>query len=153
MIQEIKDRLAWPVPTHERPGDNPWPCAILDFHRQVNAQILVVDDEEDYCSNVADILGDMGYHIDVAYRGKDAIELATQRPYDLLLLDYKLPCMTGSELYKRLKEAGVTRPAIMVTGYASHETVEQAKAAGVGAVMEKPVDFGKLVSVIERQVG
>ena len=41
----------------------------------------------------------------------------------------------------------------MVTGYASHETVEQAKAAGVGAVMEKPVDFGKLVSVIERQVG
>lgn len=72
----------------------------------MSPQILVVDDERDYCSNVADILGDMGYGVDVAYRGADAIDLATQRPYDLFLLDYKLPCMTGAELYKRLKESG-----------------------------------------------
>jgi PleD family two-component response regulator len=62
----------------------------------MSAHILVVDDEVDFCSNMADILGDMGYEIDVAHRGAEAIEKATQQPYDLFLLDYKLPCMTGS---------------------------------------------------------
>ena len=118
----------------------------------MTAQILVVDDEVDFCSNMADILGDMGYGIDVAYRGQEAIERAKEQPYDLFLLDYKLPCMTGAELYKRLKEAGASSPAVMVTGYASHNTVEEATAAGVGTVLEKPVDFGKLISVIERHV-
>lgn len=117
------------------------------------AQILVVDDEPDFCSNMADILGDMGYGIDVAYRGDDAIERAKHQPYDLFLLDYKLPCMTGAELYRRLKEARDSTPAVIVTGYASHEAAEEAKAAGVGTVLEKPVDFGKLLSVIEQQVG
>lgn len=116
------------------------------------AQILVVDDEPDFCSNVADILGDMGYEIDVVYRGWDAIDHAKQRSYDLFLLDYRLPCMNGAELFKRLKEQKPLVPAVIVTAYASHEAVSQAKAAGVGEVIQKPVDFGQLVSVIERQI-
>jgi CheY-like chemotaxis protein len=118
----------------------------------MTAHILVVDDEVDFCSNMSDILGDLGYGIDVAYRGAEAIERATHRAYDLFLLDYKLPCMNGAELYKRLKERGASTPAVIVTGHASNETFEQATSAGVNDVIEKPVDFGKLISVIERQI-
>lgn len=118
----------------------------------MSAQILVVDDEPDYCENVADVLGEMGYGIDVAHRGNEAIAQVRKRPYDLFLLDYKLPCMTGAELYKRLKQAGASTPAILVTAYASDETTQEAKAAGVGEIVEKPVDFGKLATVIERQI-
>ncbi len=119
----------------------------------MSAQILVVDDEADICANAADILGDMGYAIDVAYRGHDAIELAKRRPYDLFLLDFRLPCMTGAQLYERLKEVQGSAPAIMVTGYASADTVEAAKAVGINDVIQKPVDFGQLVCVIEEAVG
>ena len=115
----------------------------------MNAQILVVDDEVDYCSNVADILGNLGYQTDVAYRGLAAIECAKCRSHDLFLLDYQLPCMTGAELYARLKETSAATPAVMVTAFASNDVVKQASAAGIGDVLEKPVDFGQLISVIQ----
>ncbi len=118
----------------------------------MTAQILVVDDDIDICANVADILGEMGYRIDVAYRGYDAIELVKRRPYDLFLLDFRLPCMTGTELYQRLKESGGTAPSILVTGFVSPDTVDQAKAAGVSQVVQKPVDFGNLISAIEHTI-
>ena len=119
----------------------------------MGAQILVVDDEQDYCSNIADILGDMGYGIDVAYRGQEAIERAAQRRYDLLLLDYRLPCMTGAELYRRIKENGVSTPAMIVTTFCSQDTIDKAHDAGVAKVIHKPVDFGELIEAIEEHVG
>lgn len=118
----------------------------------MNARILVVDDEVDFCSNVADILGNLGYQTDVAYRGLDAIECSKRQPHDLFLLDYRLPCMTGAELYTRLKETRASTPAVMVTAYASNNAAKQASDAGIGDVLEKPVDFGELISVIQRRL-
>ena len=118
----------------------------------MNAQILVVDDEVDFCSNVADILGSLGYRTEVAYRGLDAIECSKRQAHDLFLLDYRLPCMTGAELYTRLKETRASTPAVMVTAYASNNAVKQASDAGIGDVLEKPVDFGELISVIQRRL-
>jgi CheY-like chemotaxis protein len=120
--------------------------------KKMNAQILVVDDEVDFCSNVADILGNLGYQAEVAYRGADAIECSKRRAHDLFLLDYRLPCMTGAKLYTRLKETRASTPAILVTAYASSDAVEEADAAGIGDVLEKPVDFGELISVIQRRL-
>jgi CheY-like chemotaxis protein len=119
---------------------------------RMNARILVVDDEVDFCSNVADILGGLGCQTDVAYRGLDAIECSKKKTHDLFLLDYRLPCMTGAELYRRLKEARASTPAVLVSAFASNEAIEQAGAAGIGDILEKPVDFGELISVIQRRL-
>ena len=51
--------------------------------------VLVVDDDVDTCRNLSDILTDMGYHVDTAHSGLDALALARRRPYDLALLDLK----------------------------------------------------------------
>lgn len=69
------------------------------------------------------------------------------------MLDYRLPCMTGAELYKRLKEKGVTAPALLVTAHVSHDTFEQAHDAGIAKVIEKPVHFDELIQAIESQAG
>ena len=46
-----------------------------------------------------DILTDCGYEVDVAYRGEDSLDLVKQRLYRLALVDYKLPCMNGVQLF------------------------------------------------------
>jgi CheY-like chemotaxis protein len=60
------------------------------------ATILVVDDDADTCRNMADILGDLGYATDTALAGDVALEKARQQPYDVALLDLRMPGMDGT---------------------------------------------------------
>src|SRR5262249_18722868 len=59
------------------------------------SSILVVDDEIDTCRNLSDILTDLGYQVDTALDGFAALELAREKPYDIALLDLKMPGMDG----------------------------------------------------------
>jgi CheY-like chemotaxis protein len=115
--------------------------------------ILVVDDDQDTCANLSDILGDLGYQIDVAYRGWDAIDLAKAKNYGLALLDYKLPCMTGVELFSRLRSERNDLPAIIISAYLKSEAENAAMQAGVRAVLGKPIDFDQLIGHIHGLMG
>ena len=55
--------------------------------------ILLVDDDQDTCASLSDIISDLGYQVDVAYDGPAALKLSQRQPYGLALLDYKLPGM------------------------------------------------------------
>jgi len=112
-------------------------------------RVLIVDDERDFCSSLSDVLGEFGYPTDVAYRGRDAIELAKHSKHRLALLDFKLPCMTGVELFNQLREIDGGLEAMLVTAFASLETTQAAAAAGMRQVVEKPVDVPKLLSLID----
>src|SRR5579864_7950578 len=110
--------------------------------------ILVVDDEVDTCRNLSDILSDLGYRVDVAYDGPSALELVGKKPYDVALLDLKMPGMDGLTLYREIKKRAAGTVAIVVTAYASSTTSEEAKAAGAWQVLPKPIDFPKLLGFI-----
>ena len=112
--------------------------------------LLLVDDDKDTCANLSDILTDLGYSVDVAYRGQDALDLFKQHPYRLVLLDFKLPCMTGIDLFQRLRQIRGDVEGLLVTGFASSETDGQAKFAGMRQVISKPVDFPTLMPWIEQ---
>ena len=60
--------------------------------------ILLVDDDHDHCAILSDILSDLGYRMDVTYDGPTALERSRRHPYDLALLDYKMPGMDDLEL-------------------------------------------------------
>ncbi|HWB00187.1 MAG TPA: response regulator, partial [Pirellulales bacterium] len=117
------------------------------------SRILVVDDEQDTCANLQDILTDMGYEVDTANDGLSALELVAQRPYDVALLDLKMPGMDGVELYRRIKEARSGTVAIVVTAYATSETAKSALNAGAWQVLSKPVDFGALLKLVDEALG
>jgi CheY-like chemotaxis protein len=119
----------------------------------VSSPILIVDDDEDTCANLSDILGDVGYEVAVAYDGETALAMSEQAGHRLGLLDYKLPGMTGLELYRRLKQINSTLVAVLVTGFASAEVATAATAQGMRAVLPKPVDFTSLMPIIEEVVG
>src|SRR5688500_11666237 len=87
-------------------------------------RILIVDDEPDTCANLSDILTDLGYQVDTAHDGFAALELVERNPYDIALLDLRMPGMDGLELYRRIRLASAETVAIVVTAYASSDTAK-----------------------------
>src|SRR5215468_5407194 len=115
--------------------------------------ILVVDDDVDTCRNLSDILADLGYHVHTAHDGPGALELVRRNAYDVALLDYKMPGMDGLTLYREIKRLRAGTVAIVVTAYASGTTVEDALDAGAWQVLPKPVDFPRLLKLVEEAAG
>lgn len=115
--------------------------------------ILVVDDEVDTCKNLSDILTDLGYRVDIAHDGLAALEKVRVTPYDVALLDLKMPGMDGLTLYREIKKLRAGTVAIVVTAYAGGDTTAQALAAGAWQVLAKPVDFSKLLNLVDEALG
>lgn len=111
--------------------------------------ILVVDDEQDTCDNLRDILSDLGYHVDVALDGPAAIRLLDSRAYDVALLDFKLPGMDGLALYREIRRRRTDTVAMILTAFASPETAHEALTAGAKQVMSKPIDMHQLLTSIQ----
>jgi two-component system response regulator HydG len=115
--------------------------------------ILVVDDDSDICRNLSDILTDLGYHVDTATDGPAAIELVRRNPYDVALLDLKMPGMNGLEVYRAIRRLRASTVALIVTAYASQATAEEAIQAGAWRVVPKPVDLPGLLSLVKEALG
>jgi two-component system nitrogen regulation response regulator GlnG len=115
-------------------------------------RLLIVDDDKDTCSNLSDILGDLGYAVDVAYRGQEALDLFEHHDYGLALLDYKLPCMTGVQLFQKMRELRQGIRGLLVTAFASSETESEALSAGLRQVVSKPVEMSTFLPMIEQSL-
>lgn len=114
--------------------------------------VLVVDDEIDICRNLSDILSAFGYEVETATNGPEALKLARQRPFDVALLDLKMPGMDGLTLYRELKKVHAGTVAMIVSAYAGGDTAREALDAGAWQVVQKPVDVDRLLGELERAV-
>src|SRR5436305_10818730 len=115
--------------------------------------ILLVDDDEDTCASMSDIFVDLGYTVDMAYDGPDALELSGLHQYRLALLDYNMPGMDGLELCRRLKTSQPGVVVALVTAFSSIATTAAAAGAGVRCSLLKPVNFSVLMPLVEEVVG
>jgi CheY-like chemotaxis protein len=120
---------------------------------QGDPRILVVDDDPDICRNLSDILTDLGYLVDLAHDGPSALELVRRRPYDVALLDLKMPGMDGLTLYRKIKQQRAATVALLVTAYAGPATANEALSAGAWKVVPKPVDFPALLGLVDEALG
>ena len=82
----------------------------------MKGRILLVDDEEIVLRSCQRILSGGDYDIDIARDGVAALELVNANPYDVLILDIKMPKMDGIEVLRRVKEARPDIDVIMITG-------------------------------------
>ena len=112
--------------------------------------ILVVDDDADTCRNMADLFGDWGYAIETAESGDTALMKARHRPYDVGLLDLRMPGMDGLTLCRYLKWLQPPMVTLLVTAYGGGDLDQQARAAGARSVVLKPVDFPRLLDLVEK---
>ncbi len=116
-------------------------------------KILVVDDNEEFCRNVVDILELKGYQAASAYDGLKALELVKQNGFDLVLMDVKMPVMDGVETFKKIKEIVPDISVIMITAFAVEDLIREALREGAFGYLKKPLDFDLLFELIEKSIG
>ncbi len=114
-------------------------------------RVLVVDDEAEFAANVSEVLATYGYAVRGAPNGFRAIEMVREEQPDDVLLDVRLPGMDGLATFRKLKEITPGIRVIMMTGYSTGEVLDKALREGARATLKKPLDFDKLVSLLEEK--
>jgi two-component system, NtrC family, response regulator HydG len=114
--------------------------------------ILVIDDDKSILRTFTRILQKSGYEIETAETGKEAIEKADSRHYDLALVDIRLPDMDGTDLLAKLKKQLQHTVKIMITGFPSLETGVKALDEGADAYLVKPVKPQELLVLLEEKL-
>lgn len=114
--------------------------------------ILVVDDDQDTCRNLSDILTDLGYAVQTATDGPSALELVRRNSFDVALLDFKMPEMDGLTLYREIKRLSPSTVAMMLTAFLSGASTEDAHHAGMWKVLPKPIDLAQVLPLVAEAV-
>lgn len=108
------------------------------------AQILVVDDEPNICLLFHDELTEMGYDVDLASDGVQALEALDKVDYDLVILDLRMPEMNGLEFLQHARQSRPNLPVIVCTALRGMESDFELWAAHVTVILNKPVDLDLL---------
>ncbi len=113
-------------------------------------RILIVDDDENMCETLSDILEDKGYGVVIARDGARAVAEAGRRHFDLALIDIMMPGMNGVETLRGIKKADPETTTMIMTGHSALEgMVSDALKAGVDGVLYKPFEIATVVEMIE----
>lgn len=116
-----------------------------------NARILVIDDEPDIRSSLADILEDEGYQVALAGDANQARARLGEARFDAVLLDIWMPGTDGIALLREWVDAGeLPQPVVMMSGHGTVETAVEAIRLGAYDFIEKPIALAKLLITLER---
>lgn len=116
------------------------------------AHILVVDDHADTAESLRELLGLLGYSVDVASDGPAALDAVRQRTPDIVVCDLGLPGMDGYAVAREIRRlSAVPIRMIAVSGYGREQDRREAIAAGFDVHMTKPIDFGELERAVAQQ--
>lgn len=116
---------------------------------KLNARVMLVDDERDYLETLSTRLEMRGLKVTPVNGGQEAVEIASEKKFDVILLDLSMPGMDGLETLKRIKDHDPDAEIIILTGHGSVKAGVEAMKLGAEDFMEKPVQFDQLLSRIE----
>ena len=112
------------------------------------AKVLLVDDEEDFLTMLAERLAVRGLKVESVTRGEDAVAQVDDQKFDLIVLDLSMPGIDGLETLKRIKAKQPDAEIIMLTGQGTIKSSMEAMKLGAEDFMEKPVDITELMDRI-----
>mgnify|MGYP002596447948 CR=1 FL=1 len=115
-------------------------------------KILWVDDEVELLKPHVLFLQQKGYEVDTCNNGYDAIDMASEGAYDLIILDEMMPGMTGLETLPKIKEVRPTTPVIMVTKSEEENIMDKAVGSKIADYLIKPVNPNQVLLSIKKNV-
>ena len=118
----------------------------------VQKDFLIVDDSEDTITMLEQLLKISGANVTSATNGAEALRLASEREFDVVLSDISMPEMDGFEFLRRLRKiAGREQvPVIAITGFGRPDDVERVRAAGFFSHLTKPLNLDALTAVLDQ---
>jgi DNA-binding response OmpR family regulator len=108
-----------------------------------------VDDDRYAREALTKVLERGQYAVDTAVDGKEALALTEENSYQLAILDFQLPDMTGAEILRNVRAKHPDFPAIFVTAYTTIDTVFPAVEAGAQRILPKPFDAQELLKLVD----
>src|SRR6187399_1420741 len=109
------------------------------------SKVLIVDDERSIRHTLRDILEFEKYDVDEACDGMEALVKIKQNPYDVIILDIKMPKMDGMDALDKIQEIARETPVVMISGHASIDTAVEAVKKGAFDFISKPPDLNRLL--------
>ncbi|HZF06911.1 MAG TPA: response regulator [Patescibacteria group bacterium] len=117
---------------------------------QARTRILIVDDAGPVVVLCVNVLQALGYAVKGANRGETAVELLRKERFDLMVVDYKMPGMTGFDVYRQAKTLYPDIAVVLVTGHGSPEVVSEANRMGFDSILLKPFTSEELRGTVEK---
>ena len=115
---------------------------------ELKANVLLVDDEEQFLKVFSQRLEGRGLKIDTSTTGEDAIKRVKGKEFDAIVLDLVMPGISGIETLQRLRSENPDLQIIILTGHGTVEKGIEAMKAGAVDFLEKPADMDKILAKI-----
>ncbi|MGD9818710.1 MAG: response regulator [Desulfomonilaceae bacterium] len=115
----------------------------------MNPKILIVDDEERFRVTMSKLLGAEGLDARTAGSAAEALKTLASEAFDVVILDVRMPEMSGVEALKKIKEIDPYLEVIIMTGYASVDTAREIMSTGAFDYLLKPYSIETLLEKIE----
>jgi len=110
---------------------------------------LVIDDEQIVLDSVRKILSQGDYEVDISLSGRQGLELAISRQYDIVLTDIRMPDMGGMRVLRDVKRAKPSLPVVIITGFATVKSAVQAIKLGAAEYLAKPFTPDELLKAVD----
>lgn len=118
--------------------------------RPAGVRVLVVEDDEDMCETIREILTLEGFDVDTADNGQTAVSMASgNRPYDVVVSDIRLPRLDGFEVARAFRALPHPPRLILITAYP--EWYDAARRRGENLILTKPLSLRTLVQAVRRE--
>lgn len=117
---------------------------------QPRTRILIVDDAGPVVVLCVNVLQALGYAVKGANRGEAAMEMIRKENFDLMVLDYKMPGMTGFEVFEQARPLHPNMAVVLVTGHGTPDIVNEANRLGFNAILLKPFTSDELRATVEK---
>ena len=115
----------------------------------MNKKILIVEDDVVFCKLLTRYLTKNNFEVMDAQNGKDALELINLNNFELAILDYRLPDITGIEILEKVKSKTPQAKVILITRYGDQDVAVKAIDSGADAFISKPINPDELLEVIQ----
>jgi DNA-binding NtrC family response regulator len=116
----------------------------------MSSRILIVDDDEVSCQLFAETLEQEGYHVDQVHSGDEALALLRDNLHDLLVIDVRMPGLTGLEVTRTVHAKQASLPIIVMTAFGSMETAIEAIHEGAFDFISKPMNLEEIKKTVSR---
>lgn len=114
------------------------------------ARILIVDDDEEICRNLSEVLKEDGYEVEYVTSGMEALDKVTKEKYDIVITDLVMPKISGMDVLSYIKRESPETEVVMITAFGSIENAVEAMKRGASDYIEKPFKLNEIRTSIKR---